>query len=73
MKFEIKIPEDAKWLAQDADGSWWAYTAEPEYDEETKQWDPNLRHACPSNSITPLAMGPKPADASQELYKIIWR
>ena len=24
-----KVPAWAKWLAQDADGTWWAYEAEP--------------------------------------------
>jgi hypothetical protein len=24
-----KVPEWARWLAQDADGTWWAYEAEP--------------------------------------------
>jgi len=24
-----KIPDWVKWLAQDADGTWWAYEAEP--------------------------------------------
>jgi hypothetical protein len=24
-----KVPDWARWLAQDADGTWWAYEAEP--------------------------------------------
>ena len=28
MKFD-NVPEWATWLAQDADGTWWAYEAEP--------------------------------------------
>jgi len=39
-----KLPDWCQWLAQDADGSWWAYEAEPnQYD---KGWYENEVGRC---------------------------
>lgn len=73
MKFEVDIPTDAKWLAQNADGAWYAYKGvfPPLYIEEDGAWVGNETFNK-SNLYEPIAIGPKPDDASQELYEVVW-
>lgn len=35
---KYSVPDWAQWVAQDADGSWWAYRQEPSEDE--RAWAP---------------------------------
>ena len=50
-----KAPEWARWLAQDADGAWWAYEAEP--NQQHNGWYENE-----VGRIVKLGMGEPPAD-----------
>ena len=50
-----EVPTWAAWLAQDADGAWWAYEAEP--NQQDKGWYENE-----VGRIAPLGKGDPPAD-----------
>ena len=67
MKFDIDIPKEANWMAQDEDGSWWVYKNKPFYAEPYKQWD------IDDGSFTErLVSGTVPKNAKYELYKLYW-
>ena len=73
MKFEIEIPKGAKWVAQDADGAWYAYKGrfEPVYSDPDGAWVGD-ELSVERRRYEPIAIGPKPNDASQELYEVVW-
>lgn len=58
-----RIPEWALWLAQDSDGSWWAYQAEPL--QNNRGWYENE-----IGVYRKLLDGIVPADWTEQLYKI---
>lgn len=51
----LSLPDWAAWLAQDADGAWWAYEAEP--NQQHDGWYENE-----VGRIRRLALGPPPVD-----------
>ena len=68
MLFEIQVPEWANWVAQDNDGSWYFYPEMPEFRWNRMDW-----YAPWSEAQSDFACsGEAPADASTELYPIIW-
>lgn len=58
----VSIPAWAEWLAQDADGAWWAYEAEPNLQDSG--WYENE-----VGRIHRLGMGPPPADWRSQLIR----
>ena len=38
IKLEVQIPEEAKYIAQDEDGEWWAFKKEPRKDTQDGGW-----------------------------------
>lgn len=50
-----KVPDWARWLAQDADGTWWAYEAEP--NQQDRGWYENE-----AGRIVRLGQAAPPAD-----------
>ena len=61
---DIEIPGWAEWIAQDKDGEWWFYKAEPV--EGIYSW-----HAGDTRSMQEsVYMGYSPKDWTQECYEI---
>ncbi len=61
MNFD-RVPEWVGWLAQDADGTWWGYEAEP--NQQHNGWYENE-----VGRIVRLGMGTPPADWTATLTR----
>lgn len=59
----LSLPAWAAWLAQDGDGAWWAYEAEP--NQQPHGWYENE-----VGRLLKLAVGPPPADWRERLVRI---
>ena len=59
----VSIPSWADWLAQDEDGTWWAYEAEP--NQQHNGWYENE-----VGRIQRLARGEPPVDWRERLIRI---
>ena len=65
MKFDIEVPEWTRYLAQDNNGEWKAFDAEPM--PECSWW----RCGTPCKWLT-ICKGEPPEDWTQELYEVYW-
>ena len=74
MTFEVKLPSWANWIAQDKNGTWFAFSHKPNPNVRCNEWDmpgqhfPNLDHRAEL-----LCDSPKPKDWTQELYQIYYK
>lgn len=59
----VAVPSWAEWIAQDEDGAWWAYEAEP--NQQPHGWYENE-----VGRIECLALGPPPADWRECLIRV---
>lgn len=59
----VAVPSWAEWIAQDEDGAWWAYEAEP--NQQPHGWYENE-----VGRIARLALGPPPADWRECLIRV---
>ncbi|HNA29525.1 MAG TPA: hypothetical protein PK437_05670 [Thiobacillaceae bacterium] len=59
----VPLPAWAEWLAQDGDGTWWAYEAEP--NQQPHGWYENE-----VGRIERLVLGPPPADWRECLIRM---
>ncbi|HNA82892.1 MAG TPA: hypothetical protein PLL19_04775 [Thiobacillaceae bacterium] len=59
----VPLPAWAEWLAQDGDGTWWAYEAEP--NQQPHGWYENE-----VGRIGRLVLGPPPADWRECLIRM---
>lgn len=60
---DVPLPAWAEWLAQDGDGTWWAYEAEPNQ-------QPNGWYENEVGRIERLVLGPPPADWRECLIRM---
>ena len=63
-----KLPTIAKYIAQDSNGQWYAYSIKPELDETRGVW--TLKHAKTRENFWSLSDGMQVADHTL-LYEII--
>ena len=66
-KFDIDLPEWAKYVAQDRDGSWYCYSGKPTLTVRGTWMDDGGRY----DAVT--RYGKRPKDFTKELYKVIWK
>ena len=59
----VPLPAWAEWLAQDGDGTWWAYEAEP--NQQPHGWYENE-----VGRFERLVLGPPPADWRECLIRM---
>jgi len=59
----LKLPAWAMWVAQDGDGTWWAYEAEP--NQQHNGWYENE-----VGRIQRLVVGARPDDWSVMLFRV---
>ena len=63
MKFDVKLSDWAKYVAQDEDGTWWEFNAKPQLGNTS--WD-NGRNG----RLRLVVRGIPPEDFTKELYEI---
>ena len=69
MLFDIDLPEWANWIAQDANGEWWAYSYEPA--TATVTW--GIDTTDERNMHNSLCKCTPPEDFTLELYEVTWK
>jgi len=67
MSFDVVIPDEATYVAQDRNGAWCAYSHEPDNKTGTQGWD----ISDTSHDYWDLCFSEPPKDWAQEIYRII--
>jgi len=74
MIFDVEVPKEARWIAQDSDGTWMWYTHEPIafhcHYASGGEWGMVDSYGKVSANYGSLCVGPSPKDWTQELYEL---